>query len=300
MSRWSDFSVNPWFYLSFFSLKGSFTWLAIGPQILQDLTKCSTTSTGISFYIFAIFFITVNTECFKLALFVGPVFIEPIRTSAEGGKQIVLFPEGTNITPKVRFSKSASLEQSWSVSWKNTEQAKEKSDSFAEGSHRPKYNHVLHPRTTGFVHMVRMRMRMTMTMMTSDRTIFLLYIKYIFDLRPGAWWTGECWDPSWTAPSPTLTGITVSHSCFHFHWSYLVRANVPTSEAAVLSGALPSQVHLHITRWTSDHMITWWSPDDHLMITWRPPEDQLMINWWPPDAQLMITWWSPENQLMIN
>ena len=33
-------------------------------------------------------------------------------------------------------------------------QAKEKSDSFAEGSHRPKYNHLLHPRTTGFVHMV--------------------------------------------------------------------------------------------------------------------------------------------------
>ena len=115
MSRWSDFSVNPWFYLSFFSLKGSFTWLAIGPQILQDLTKCSTTSTGISFYIFAIFFITVNTECFKLALFVGPVFIEPIRTSAEGGKQIVLFPEGTNLTPKVRFSKSASQEQSWPI-----------------------------------------------------------------------------------------------------------------------------------------------------------------------------------------
>ena len=49
---------------------------------------------------------------FELALFVGPVFIGPIRTSAEGGKQIVLFPEGTNLTAKVRFSKSASQEQS--------------------------------------------------------------------------------------------------------------------------------------------------------------------------------------------
>ena len=123
--------------------------------------------------------------------------------------------------------------------------------------------------------MVRMRMRMTMTMMTSDRTIFLLYIKYIFDLRPGAWWTGVCWDPSWTAPSPTLIGIIVSHSCFHFHWSYFVSANVPTSEAAVLSGALPSQVHLHITRWTSDHMTTWWSPDDQLVI--NSTDDQLII-----------------------
>ena len=26
-------------------------------------------------------------------------------------------------------------------------------------------------------------------------------------------------------------------------------ANVPTSEGAVLQGALPTQVHLHITRW---------------------------------------------------
>jgi len=101
------------------------------------------------------------------------------RTSAEGGKQIVLFPEGTNLTPK----------------------AKEKSDSFAEGSHRPKYNHVLHPRTTGFVHMARGLMDRGMLGSVLDCTI-----------------------------------------------AYPDSANVPTSEAAVLSGALPSQVHLHITR----------------------------------------------------
>jgi len=101
------------------------------------------------------------------------------RTSGEGGKQIVLFPEGTNLTPK----------------------AKEKSDSFAEGSHRPKYNHLLHPRTTGFVHMARGLMDRGMLGSVLDCTI-----------------------------------------------AYPDSANVPTTEAAVLQGALPTQVHLHITR----------------------------------------------------
>jgi len=101
------------------------------------------------------------------------------RTSDEGGKQIVLFPEGTNLTAK----------------------AKEKSDSFAEGSHRPKYNHLLHPRTTGFVHMARGLM---------DRGIL-----------------------------GSVLDCTIA---------YPDSANVPTSEGAVLQGALPTQVHLHITR----------------------------------------------------
>ena len=76
----------------------------------------------------------------------------------------------------------------------------------------------------------------------------------------------------------------MSYSCSHFHWSYLVSANVPTSEAAVLSGALPSQVHLHITRWN----LIIWPTDDQLMITWWSPEDQLMINWYSSDDQLII------------
>ena len=61
---------------------------------------------------FAIFLSQSTQSVLNWPFFVGPVFIEPIRTSAEGGKQIVLFPEGTNLTPKVRFSKSASLEES--------------------------------------------------------------------------------------------------------------------------------------------------------------------------------------------
>ena len=46
--------------------------------------------------------------------------------------QIVLFPEGTNLTPKT----------------------KAKSDSFAKENNLKPYNHVLHPRTTGFSYIV--------------------------------------------------------------------------------------------------------------------------------------------------
>ena len=52
-------------------------------------------------------------------------------------------------------------------------QAKEKSDSFAEGSHRPKYNHLLHPRTTGFVHMVFSVEKKT-TVMTIKAVSFII------------------------------------------------------------------------------------------------------------------------------
>ena len=38
-----------------------------------------------------------------------------------------------------------------------------------------------------------------------------------------------------------------SHWCCF--WCFPPSANVPISEGAVLRGALPSQVHLHITRW---------------------------------------------------
>jgi len=52
---------------------------------------------------------------------------------SEGGKQLVLFPEGTNITPKSKL----------------------RSDDFAMKNNKPLYNHVIHPRTTGFVHLAR-------------------------------------------------------------------------------------------------------------------------------------------------
>jgi len=52
---------------------------------------------------------------------------------SEGGKQLVLFPEGTNITP---------ISQS-------------RSDAYATKNNKPAYQFVLHPRTTGFVHLAR-------------------------------------------------------------------------------------------------------------------------------------------------
>ena len=47
--------------------------------------------------------------------------------------QLVLFPEGTNLSP----------------------QTKKRSDQFAEKNNLAKYEHVLHPRTTGFAFMVQ-------------------------------------------------------------------------------------------------------------------------------------------------
>eukprot|EP00090_Calanus_glacialis_P000224 TRINITY_DN10149_c0_g1_i1.p1 TRINITY_DN10149_c0_g1~~TRINITY_DN10149_c0_g1_i1.p1 ORF type:complete len:398 (-),score=86.22 TRINITY_DN10149_c0_g1_i1:165-1358(-) len=51
----------------------------------------------------------------------------------EGGKQLVLFPEGTNITTI----------------------SKGRSDAYAAKNNKPVYEYVLHPRTTGFVHLSR-------------------------------------------------------------------------------------------------------------------------------------------------
>jgi len=51
----------------------------------------------------------------------------------EGGKQLVLFPEGTNITAS----------------------SKTRSDAYAAKNNKPAYEYVLHPRTTGFVHLSR-------------------------------------------------------------------------------------------------------------------------------------------------
>lgn len=47
--------------------------------------------------------------------------------------QILLFPEGTDLT----------------------KETKERSDKFAEKSDLPKYDFVLHPRTTGFTHIMQ-------------------------------------------------------------------------------------------------------------------------------------------------
>lgn len=67
----------------------------------------------------------------------------------EGGKQLVLFPEGTNITAT----------------------SKERSDSYAMKNNKPAYEYVLHPRTTGFVHMARGMMDRTMLDAVYDVTI---------------------------------------------------------------------------------------------------------------------------------
>jgi len=53
-------------------------------------------------------------------------------TKDEGAKQILLFPEGTNLTPESRG----------------------KSAKFAEKNNLKEYKHLLHPRTAGFVHIV--------------------------------------------------------------------------------------------------------------------------------------------------
>eukprot|EP00088_Acartia_fossae_P035376 TRINITY_DN3643_c0_g1_i2.p1 TRINITY_DN3643_c0_g1~~TRINITY_DN3643_c0_g1_i2.p1 ORF type:complete len:397 (-),score=76.46 TRINITY_DN3643_c0_g1_i2:309-1499(-) len=54
------------------------------------------------------------------------------HTKDEGPKQILLFPEGTNLTPESRA----------------------KSKKFAEKNNLKEYKNVLHPRTAGFVHLV--------------------------------------------------------------------------------------------------------------------------------------------------
>ena len=51
----------------------------------------------------------------------------------ESPKQLVLFPEGTNLSPRSRA----------------------RSDEFARKSNRAPATHLLHPRTTGFVHLVK-------------------------------------------------------------------------------------------------------------------------------------------------
>lgn len=68
---------------------------------------------------------------------------------SEGGKQLVLFPEGTNITAS----------------------SKSRSDAYAAKNNKPVYDFVLHPRTTGFVHLARGMMDRTLLDAVYDVTI---------------------------------------------------------------------------------------------------------------------------------
>lgn len=70
-------------------------------------------------------------------------------TKSEGPKQILLFPEGTNLTSESRA----------------------KSNIFAEKNNLRKYNNVLHPRTAGFVHLVHGMMERQMLTAVYDCTI---------------------------------------------------------------------------------------------------------------------------------
>ena len=94
-------------------MEGSFTWLAIGLQTHQGLTRCSTTSAGSQDN-----YDDGNDNHHGVCEGDG---VEDDnddgdggekllngRTSEEGGKQIVLFPEGTNFTAKVISSSSSS------------------------------------------------------------------------------------------------------------------------------------------------------------------------------------------------
>ena len=137
------------------------------------------------------------------------------RTKEEGGKQIILFPEGTNLTSK----------------------ALEKSDKFAADSHRQSYKHVLHPRTTGFVHLSRGLM---------DRGML-----------------GSVLDCTIAYPDPTTS---------------------PLTEAALLEGALPGEVHLHITRHPGAFLpSTYVGLEKWLEERWREKEAKLevMLKYFP-------------------
>ena len=157
-------------------------------------------------------------------------------------------------------------------------QAKEKSDSFAEGSHRPKYNHLLHPRTTGFVHMVfSVEKRQRWWLLKLSALSYLSFIIYISQNVTGKGSDGpgyarfrfglhyclpgqvEIFFFTRTGGNIFVTRMLVfsigftkyAADCSHWccFWCFPPSANVPISEGAVLRGALPSQVHLHITRW---------------------------------------------------
>jgi len=70
-------------------------------------------------------------------------------TKDEGPKQILLFPEGTNLTQESRT----------------------KSKQFAEKNNLKEYKHVLHPRTAGFVHIVHGLLEREMLSAVYDCTI---------------------------------------------------------------------------------------------------------------------------------
>ena len=79
----------------------------------------------------------------------------------ESPKQLVLFPEGTNLSPS----------------------AKKKSDAFAAKNNRQVYSRVLHPRTTGFVHLTKGMMERNILDAVYDVTIAYP------DTKPESEWT---------------------------------------------------------------------------------------------------------------
>lgn len=95
----------------------------------------------------------------------------------EGGKQIILFPEGTNLTV----------------------QSREKSAMYAMRYNREVYQYLIHPRNTGFVHLAKGMM---------DRNL----LDNIYD-------------------------VTIAY-----------RDNLPISELHLLSGDIPSEVHIQMIR----------------------------------------------------
>ena len=95
---------------------GSSIWRGVGLRIRTFLTPCWTTFTQSSNKLNNLFS-SIDQECFR----------------DEDPKQLILFPEGTNLNSKTRA----------------------RSDAFAKKNNRHVYHNVLHPRTTGFVHVTK-------------------------------------------------------------------------------------------------------------------------------------------------
>ena len=136
------------------------------------------------------------------------------QTSVSGHYQLLLFPEGTNLTKKTRA----------------------KSDEFAAKTNQKPLKHLLHPRTTGFSYLAG-QMRKSMCLILQNIGL----ANHSFASRA---------DCSERKPL-RFTLISDGNLDAIYDVTIAYPDNLPETEADLANGSIPSEIHFHIKRYYS-------------------------------------------------